>query len=57
MDFKKANIAILVIMFGLVSMINEISACSCMPSHPQSEYCTAEYGESIKSHLSIKFLR
>lgn len=23
-------------------------ACSCMPSHPQTHYCNADYGKYIK---------
>lgn len=42
---------LLAVIVGLVALLTvlpgtSVDACMCMPTHPQTHYCEADYGES-----------
>ncbi|CAG9807051.1 unnamed protein product [Chironomus riparius] len=43
MSHKKLLLTIFAISFSFLMLADETLACSCMPSHPQTSYCNAEY--------------
>ncbi|KAG5672642.1 hypothetical protein PVAND_002755 [Polypedilum vanderplanki] len=43
MSNKKLLLTIFAISFSLLMLADDTFACSCLPSHPQSSYCNAEY--------------
>lgn len=44
MSHKKLVLTIFAISFSLLMLADDTLACSCLPSHPQTSYCNAEYG-------------
>lgn len=46
MSQKKLLLTIFAISFSLLMLADDTLACSCLPSHPQTSYCNAEYGKN-----------
>lgn len=53
-----AHVALCAVLLVAAS-INMASACSCMMSHPQTQYCLADFGKNTKSlqcYISVMLL-
>jgi hypothetical protein len=56
MSHKKLLLTIFAISFSLLMLADDTLACSCLPSHPQSSYCNAEYGMYAMREFNYNFM-